>query len=330
MSINELTWLIPVADRFRDALPQALLIRGQAGVGKMRLAVHLARRQLCETDDRNLAPCGDCPACHLIEAGNHPDLRLLEPRQPDQPGEDGLARGKKGGDQIPVDAIRGLTGLVCVTPHRSRARVIVIAPAEAMHPSAANALLKMLEEPSANTHFILVSSQPHRVPRTVLSRCFQAPIPLPERAELDGWLGEQAHGRASLALSMSGYAPLGVPGLSEDSGFWANRQGILDELSAQTPDPLRLAEQAEALDPRVLATLLWMWTFDLALALAGKEPRYHLDYARRLPTFAEKIEPPALYLWQDKVLQYARAAHHPLNKRLALEALFCAYPPVAV
>ncbi|MEX0958451.1 MAG: hypothetical protein WDZ63_04120 [Burkholderiales bacterium] len=322
--------MIPIANRFRDALPQALLIRGQAGIGKMRLAMHLAHRQLCETDNRNLAPCGDCPACHLNEAGNHPDLRVLEPRQADLAGEEGLVKGKRGGDQIPVDAIRGLAGLVSVTPHRSRAKVIVIAPAEAMHPSAANALLKMLEEPSARTHFILVSSQPHRVPRTILSRCFQAPIAVPERSAVDGWLGEQSRERSSLALSMSGYAPLGVPVLSEDSGFWASRQSILDGLTVQAPDPLRLAEQAEALDPRVLATLLWMWTFDLALAQTGKEPRYHLDYARSLPAYAERIVPPALYLWQDKVLQYARAAHHPLNKRLALEALFCAYPSVAV
>lgn len=326
MSIKRLPWLDPVVSRFQDGLPQAVLIRGQPGVGKLQLAMHLARRQLCETRDRSLAPCGSCPACHLSESGNHPDLRVVEPRPSEQAGEEGQAKGKKGGEQIPVDAIRGLSELMAVSAHRSRARVVVIRPAETMHPSAANALLKMLEEPPVAAYFILVSSQPHRLPRTILSRCFQVEVAVPEQDAAAQWLGDTTGKRAALALAMGAYAPLGAKALSEDTGFWDGRQAVLDALAETDPDPVRVAESAEQLEPRILARLLWMWSFDLVLAGAGLQPRYHADYATCLERQARRVSPVQLFLWQDRVLQYARAAYHPLNRRLALEALFCAYP----
>ena len=86
-------------------------------------------------------------------------------------------------DTIAVDRIRALIDFVLLSSHRQRAKVAVIVPAERMHPSAANALLKTLEEPPAGTFLILVSDQPGRLPATIVSRCRKIAVALPPESD---------------------------------------------------------------------------------------------------------------------------------------------------
>jgi DNA polymerase-3 subunit delta' len=98
----------------------------------------------------------------LIVAGSHPDFRWLERLEKDKGG---LARN------ISVDQVRSLGDLLAVTPSMSAWRAIVIDSVDDLEASAANALLKMLEEPPANTLFFLVSHNPGRLLPTIRSRC---------------------------------------------------------------------------------------------------------------------------------------------------------------
>jgi len=66
-----------------SAMPHALLLGGQAGLGKRTTALFLAKALLCETRRAGQGACGKCPSCHLYEAGNHPDLRTIETGQED-------------------------------------------------------------------------------------------------------------------------------------------------------------------------------------------------------------------------------------------------------
>jgi len=102
----------------------------------------------------------------LIEAGSHPDYRVLArlPKDPDKPGED-LARS------IPIAQVRALQPLFVTTPSLSPRRVVVIDAIDDLERAAANALLKNLEEPSAGTIFLLVSHAPGRLLPTIRSRC---------------------------------------------------------------------------------------------------------------------------------------------------------------
>src|SRR5690606_19534895 len=102
------------------------------------------------------------PVARLLAAGSHPDFRMLE--RLERP-TGGLARN------ISVDQVRSLGALLSVTPSMSPWRVIVIDSADDLETSAANALLKMLEEPPANTLFFLVSHAPGRLLPTIRSRC---------------------------------------------------------------------------------------------------------------------------------------------------------------
>lgn len=328
-------WVKPALERLPatvSAMPHALMLSGQAGLGKRTTALFLAQALLCEADRAAQGACGQCPSCHLYDAGNHPDLRTVEVGQEDAHAtetseEESATPAKKPSHQIPVDAIRALADFVAITAHRGRAKVIVIAPAEAMHPSAANALLKMLEEPPGSaTYFVLVSHRPDRVLPTIRSRCFQVPfcVPAPDAA-LD-WLKGQGIKDPRLALAQGGYAPLAAMERAGDMEFWNQRKALLDELAHPGFDPLAAADRAEPIDGPVVARLLSQWAYDLVSLKSGGAVRYHPDYAAALEPLARKLPAQVLMVWYDSVLQYARAAQHPLNKRLAMESLLSGYP----
>lgn len=145
----------------------AWLLAGPRGVGKASFARAAATRVLAEGAGPPIEPVGletpaDHPVARLLAAGSHPDFRMLE--RLEKPAG-GLARN------ISVDQVRSLGDLLAVTPSLSAWRAIVIDSVDDLEASAANALLKMLEEPPANTLFFLVSHAPGRLLPTIRSRC---------------------------------------------------------------------------------------------------------------------------------------------------------------
>jgi DNA polymerase-3 subunit delta' len=148
-------------------LHHAWLLAGPKGVGKASFAKAAATRVLAEAagplvalPDLETSP--DHPIARLLAAGSHPDFRWLA--RLERP-TGGLARN------ISVDQVRSLGDLLAMTPSLSPWRAIVIDAADDLEASAANALLKMLEEPPANTLFFLVSHAPGRLLPTIRSRC---------------------------------------------------------------------------------------------------------------------------------------------------------------
>jgi DNA polymerase III delta' subunit len=138
-------------------LHHAYLFEGPEGAGKAATARALAMALECERRDPD--GCGQCTACHKIEAGTHPDVVWF----------DMTPKGL-------TERVRELLTTLGFRPHEGRARVVVFDPAHGLAPvperaEAANVLLKTLEEPPADTHFILVTAEPRRLPITVRSRC---------------------------------------------------------------------------------------------------------------------------------------------------------------
>lgn len=148
-------------------LHHAWLLAGPKGVGKASFARAAATRVLAEAAGPPVELTGletppEHPMARLLAAGSHPDFRWLE--RLERP-TGGLARN------ISVDQVRSLGDLLSVTPSMSPWRAVVIDAADDLEASAANALLKMLEEPPANTLFFLVSHAPGRLLPTIRSRC---------------------------------------------------------------------------------------------------------------------------------------------------------------
>ena len=148
-------------------LHHAWLLAGPRGVGKASFARAAATRILSEAAGPSVELAGlgtpqDHPVARLLAAGSHPDFRWLE--RLERP-TGGLARN------ISVDQVRSLGDLLAVTPSMSPWRAIVIDAVDDLEASAANALLKMLEEPPPKTLFFLVSHAPGRLLPTIRSRC---------------------------------------------------------------------------------------------------------------------------------------------------------------
>ena len=311
----------------RERLPHAVLVQGREGIGKLDFARALAAGALCETPRDGLA-CGECPSCHWFSQGNHPDFREIVPEAAQEEEEGSEAEAPKSEKAksvfVKIEQIRGVADFISLTTHRAGYRVLLIHPAEAMLPAAANALLKTLEEPPPHTMIVLVSSQPARLLPTIRSRCRALTLALPPRAEALAWLREQGIEGAEGALATAGGAPLRARDLAEP-GEAALRKRILDELARGVGD---VPSFAATLEKGALGRFLfWMqtWIHDLVRVRVAGSPRHHVEYAKALQSRARTADLDALLALDRELVEARRLESHPLNPRLVAEHLLMAY-----
>ncbi|MEP6768872.1 MAG: DNA polymerase III subunit [Acidobacteriota bacterium] len=154
----------------RGTFPGALLLVGPASESIEREARRLASRLLCGSGPEH--PEGACDTCRRAEAGTHPDLLLVEP--------EGVA--------VKIDRVREAIVFAAGRPYEAPRRVILLSRAEKLGVEAANALLKALEEPGSQIHWILTTTRPEALLPTILSRCVTLSVAGPLRAErLERW-----------------------------------------------------------------------------------------------------------------------------------------------
>lgn len=213
--MNELPWHAEhwarlQARRQRDALPHALLLCGAAGLGKRAFAQRFVQGLLCKAPAGG-DPCGHCRSCLLVAAGTHPDVISLS---------FGLRKDGVQRSEIVVDQIRELSARLAMSSQFGGWQVVTIDPADALNPAAANALLKTLEEPSAQTMLLLLADAPWRLPQTIRSRCQRIEFHLPAAADALAWLQAEGVRDAAAALTAAG----GNPGLAR---AWA-QEGALE------------------------------------------------------------------------------------------------------
>ena len=181
-----------------DRLAHAVLISGGAGTGIDEFVRDFAHWALCAGADMELRPCQHCRGCELVAAGNHPDLKIVEP------GEDGR--------QIAIDQIREVIAYYTLKSHYGRNKIVIISPADRMNTSAANALLKILEEPPEGAILLLAVNQIRDVPMTIRSRCIRIACDQVDRAAGLGWLRDAVPDltdtTAASVLAQSAGAPL--------------------------------------------------------------------------------------------------------------------------
>jgi DNA polymerase III subunit delta' len=312
--------------RHRARWPHALLLTGREGIGKRTFALELARSLLCEdVSDLGFA-CGMCASCRYVQAGQHPDLRVVEPVEID---DDSVATPSLW---ITIAHVRALIDWAQLTSHRHVAKVAVIVPAERMNGAAANALLKTLEEPPPDTYLILVAHQPGRLPATVRSRCQWFSAPVPDEAVARKWLIGQGVDQPANVLAQAQGAPLGALRLAS-TDYQAERTVWLDALaSPPTMDPIDLAARIDRA-PRDLRKVLlgaaidWLtaWCTDLAATQAGGAVLQSRDYAAALASLAPTVAPLPLFRYHRVLLQERAQIAHPLQPRLVAEALLFEY-----
>lgn len=283
-------------------LHHAWLISGPEGIGKALFADKAALRVLAEGAGPAVdLPGLDVPEEHritkLVQAGSHPDLMRLERLPKDSGGE--LARN------VTIDQVRGLQRLFATTASFSPWRVVIIDSIDDLERSAANALLKSLEEPPATSLFLLVSHAPERLLPTIRSRCrilrlsplgadamtpaLQAALPDAEMSEIKD-LAEAGQGSPGRAIAFRG---LDIAALDralaelaeEGDATNARRSKLAQSLAAKSAQPRYeaflsrapsvIATAAKSRRGHALAQALGLW--ERASELAASATRLSLD-----------------------------------------------------
>ncbi|MBX3173311.1 MAG: hypothetical protein KF709_02810 [Gemmatimonadaceae bacterium] len=241
----------------RAALPASLLLHGPAGIGKQRTALWLAQRLLCTGDAK---PCGECQSCQFALNLTHPDIHWVFPRAripnssdialdkvrdeyaealQERATANGLYPRPDGSAGLFVYVTRWLVQIAARRPAIAHRKVLIVGDAERMVPQAssqeaANAFLKLLEEPPEDTTLILTSSEPGALLPTVRSRVVSVRMaPLPDAA-VRAFLEHPAvadvapKGNAERVLRLAGGAPGSLLGGEEREAAITRARALLD------------------------------------------------------------------------------------------------------
>lgn len=156
-------------------IPSALLLLGPDGIGKTLAAREFAKTLICR-QPRQAEACGSCAECRAVAQNLHPDVKLVNAAYQASLREEESAKQKT----LRVETIRRLRQDMELQPLVGHWKVAIIDSAHTLEIEAANALLKILEEPPPQTLWILTACRKERLPKTVVSRCFSVPfVPLP-------------------------------------------------------------------------------------------------------------------------------------------------------
>ncbi|MDR1695308.1 MAG: DNA polymerase III subunit delta' [Endomicrobium sp.] len=150
-------------------IPHAYIFMGQNGVGKRFTAVEFAKTLNCSLNDfskTDAGACGKCLNCEKISKNIHPDLHFIDfAKQAEMLDED--AEKQK---TLKIETIRYMQKEISTKAHEAKWKFFIVEPAEKMNASAANSLLKTLEEPPDNTIIILIARHKETIPQTIVSR----------------------------------------------------------------------------------------------------------------------------------------------------------------
>ncbi|OMQ26801.1 DNA polymerase III subunit delta' [Serratia oryzae] len=206
----------------------ALLVHASPGNGDEALLYALSRWLICQQRNGEKS-CGECHSCRLMLAGNHPDYHVLMP--------------EKGKNSLGIEPIRQVIETLYSHAQQGGAKVVWLPQAELLTEAAANALLKTLEEPLANTFFLLACNEPSRLMATLRSRCFYWHLASPDEALSLQWLNRQAPGNPVdrlTALRLYDGAPIAAERLLQPQ-LWQQRSALCTALNNALPQRDMLA-----------------------------------------------------------------------------------------
>ncbi len=303
----------------QQCLPHALLLSGISGIGKSQFAHAFIQSLLCQHRDQQGHGCGNCDACSWFLAETHPDLLMIHPQEM--------------GSTIKIEAIRSLIDRMTQRSHQGGYKIALISPAEAMPIAATNALLKILEEPTAQTIIILISQQPKILAATLRSRCQSIFFPTPDKTIAEAWLSKKINISAvesAQLLALADGAPFNAINLQNDVKLQEQQQMLeqLEHIIANKVDPLEVANQW--LEKPLLDILnCWqIWIADLIRIKFGVSPKtIAAAELMILQKISNHISLTMLYSFYDKTNQLRQqlmTKYNP-NALLALEDLLCSW-----
>lgn len=282
-----------------------------------------------------VAARGDERAARLFEAGTHPDVHVVA-RDIDVEDSDALqhryarrhleerSKGSKPRTVITIGQIRHLIQALSTRAHSGRRKVALLLDAHMMNINAANAVLKLLEEPPEDTVLIAVTDQPHRLPATVRSRCAIVTFTTPARDTARDWLAGRADpATADVALDLAGGAPLEALQLIEDHRIQSRGKWLagLEALYSGKADAASVAELGKQIGLEDCLDLSQKVLVDLARcrleAPAGR--LFNPDHRQWLQKRAQRLQLQMAFDLIDAIGRLRQDVDGPLDTNLLLE-----------
>ncbi len=307
MAINSLTWLHPNYLKLSHLVKthdnaHGLMLVGYSGIGKRILAFQLAGDYL---DSDKLKP--KRWANYATTANEYQDSDLFHP-------DCNFVCPEENKTTIPIDRIRSLKSFFELTSHQGKGKVAIIHPAESMTYSAANSLLKILEEPPDETLLILITESIQKLPETVVSRMQIHNIRKPSVEETIGWLNnEETENDWQEIIALFGSRPLLINELGYEF-LTAKIKKIstdLDSLVLKKSKPSEIAANWAKEDLDMMLKILYIWISSLVTGSLVKE----IDEVKYVPSsFKGLIGAKLNYeLCFNYLNEIANIRHHLLN-----------------
>lgn len=278
--------LLRYASGSAQQTPQALQTDPGWVLGMAYAAACLCENPQTGDPQQNIA-CGNCPSCHLLQAGNHPDLGLLLPETHSLALGQGLSphaqkeldeKKRKPSSEIRIDAMHEMLASTQLSAGRSKGKVVLITPAHSMNTVTANALLKTLEEPPPGLRFVLISSAPQQLLATIRSRCLSYNIPSPRPA-------------------------------TRSDAQWQRIPALLSAGQAQA---------FQDMAPKMAVQTCLQLCHDMLMQHLGCRTAY---FAQADLQSLKKSPPEALLQWHKTLINSMKTAEHPYRETLFLEHL---------
>lgn len=318
------TWAVALLKShiLQGQVRHAYLITGPRGVGRRTLALRLAQALNCPTPAAPGEPCLACLVCRQIEQMQFADLSVVQ--------------AEKVGGTLKIEQVRALQHELALTPYQAKRRIALLLRFEEAHNSAANALLKTLEEPPGDAILLVTAESLESLPPTIVSRCEvlrlrPLPLELAQRGLEERWKLEPA--QAELLAHLSG-GRLGVAlQYVRDENRLPQRQawleGLWELLGADRAARFAKAE-AMAKDKSVLQENLLVWAAfwrDVQLCTLGaKVPLVNLDWREQVEWTAKRLNPRQAAAVLTAAQRTLDDLTRNVNARLAVEVLMLDMP----
>jgi len=316
-------------------LPGAMVFVGEDGVGKKLFALEIAKALNCR-NIQGVEGCGKCPACTRMSKFNYPQSAESDDWKTiiwtDHPDVGMVVAPKR---VLLVDQMRAIEVAANYRPFEGAARVFLVEDADKLNDQAANALLKILEEPPHTSHIILLTSRPAQLLPTIRSRCQMIRFSPIAAEEIETYLtqnklgsGKDARIRARIARGSLGRA------ISQDTAKLFNqREAMLKVLKALAAgnDHIQLLRSAEDLNAApvkdefevrldILETLIrdaWMLALDVPAANVVNE-----DLLPQLTAISEKLDRRRPGRWIEQIEEMREQLIVNINRKSATDSLF--------
>jgi DNA polymerase-3 subunit delta' len=305
------------------ATRHAYLFTGPSGLGRRTLALRFAQALNCTQRPQPGVPCGNCRDCRQIEAMSHPDLTIIQ--------------AENEGGTLKVEQVREARRSLSLTPYQSRYRVSIFLRFQEAKDSAANALLKTLEEAPSYAVLILTADNPEQLLPTIVSRCEVLrlrPVPIERLAEF-----LKAHGAADEKARLIAHISGGRPGhalrLLQDPSALSFRDEKLADLQSLLPagrvDKFAYAEKL-AKDRDMMRSVLLLWLSfwrDVMLRSGGAStPPDNIDRARDVESLAGSLDLSETRRVVSNLERALARLEANVNPRLLAEVLLLDWPHV--